>query len=129
MKPGVKQQLRCPAREAISVLAMELRSIGAPSADTDNTLGQSSSGIITSIISTDISSLAETCQKPELATSHREGSKTNFSPWEMTGGELQGGKKKKEMEERHSPQNNYRFPLSKPLPWISTWEGKIWVYV
>lgn len=77
------------------MLAMEPRSTGAPSADTDNTLGQSASGIITSIISTDISSPAETCQKPELPTSHREGSKTNFSPWEMTGGELQGEKKKK----------------------------------
>lgn len=85
------------------MLAMEPRSTGAPSADTDNTLGQSASGIITSIISTDISSPAETCQKPELPTSHREGSKTNFSPWEMTGGELQGEKKKRKKWRRGTP--------------------------
>lgn len=55
------------------------RSIGAPSADMDNKPGQSSSRIITSIISADLLSLAEMCQKSELVTSHGEGSKSNFS--------------------------------------------------
>lgn len=59
--PGVKQPPHCPDSEAISVLATELSSIGAPSADMDNNLSQSSSGMITSIIPIDISSLAETC--------------------------------------------------------------------
>lgn len=49
----------CPASEAISELAMEPRSIRAPSADTNSKLSQSSSRIITSIISTDLSILSE----------------------------------------------------------------------
>lgn len=74
-----------------------------------NELGQSSSGIITTISATDLSSVAGSCQNSELVTSHGEGTESNFSWWQMASGEIQrGGEEKKKQGEKGSPQTSVK---------------------